>query len=159
MNLIIDRSSQMISSKKAVIFNIRHSCAYISIVLLVLLMTACGSDRPLVEGAVPLGDKAALEKLAESYVNLSQQLLNSPTSLSPKERKEFVQQVFSEAGYDYLITLRSLADGGLDKRVQYHHDLVELLFMPHLIKRLDKLSEIYSPAEIEAIEKITLQLE
>ncbi len=159
MNLIIGRRFQMISPKKAVIFNIRYYCATISIVLLALFMTACGSGRPLAEGEVPQGDRAAMEKLEASYVKLSQQLLSSPANLAPRERKEFVQQVFSDAGFDYAITLRAIADGGLDKRKRYHHDLVELLFMPHLANRLDKLSEIYSPAEIEAIEKISLQLE
>jgi len=149
----------MISPIKATICNIKTYQAYVSVALIILLMAACGSDRQPVEGAVPLGEKAALEKLALSYEKLSQQLLNSPTSLAPKERKEFIRQVFSDAGYDYSITLLSLAEGGLDKRMQYHYDLVELLFMPHQINRLNKLSEIYSPAEIEAIEKITQQLE
>jgi len=126
--------------------------------LFILSLAACSSGKSEVEGAVPLGDRAALEKLAASYEKVSRQLMSSPATLAPQERKAFVKQVFADAGYDYGITLQTLAKGGLNKQIQFHHDLVELLFLPHLINRLDKLPDIYTPTEIAAIEKIKLQL-
>lgn len=127
------------------------------VLLFFVVLSACGGE-PEVEGAVPLGSREALEKLAASYEEESRRLMSSPATLGPRERKAFVQRVFTGAGYDYDITLQTLAQGGLDNREQFHHDLVELLFLPHLINRLDKLPDIYTQEEMMAIEKIKAQM-
>ncbi|NOY63685.1 MAG: hypothetical protein GXP10_11160, partial [Gammaproteobacteria bacterium] len=106
-------------------------------------------------GAAPLGQQAVLEKLAESYVTVSEQLPSSPNMLSPTSKKMFVEQVFSHAGYDYSLTLQALADASFDPSNQSHKDLVELLFLPHTGKAPAALSDIYSASEVIAIEKIT----
>ncbi len=130
----------------------------VSVLAIVLMFTACSSGGTEVEGAVPLGSREALEKLAASYEEESRRLMSSPATLAPQERKAFVRRVFTGAGYDYDITLQTLARGGLDNRVQYHHDLVELLFLPHLINRLDQLPDIYTQEEMMAIEQIKAQM-
>ncbi len=124
-------------------------------------MVACGDYGAKV--AAPLGDKAALEKLADAYraVEESQQLGGSPLSLPPEKRKKFIELVFAEGGYSYSATLHSLGQsvtqGKLNVIDQNIKDLAELLLVPHRAVATD-LESIYSAQELQDIRAIESKL-
>lgn len=126
--------------------------------LLVMALTGCGGSGPSTPKAVPLGDKAALEKLAAAYTKVSdKEMTVSPMNLPGDERKKFLEKVFAEAGYDYAATLHALAQPSFDKRNQLQADLAELVLMPHRHPRvpMDPL-DIYgaeSLKDVAAIER------
>ena len=96
------------------------------IALLTMLLSACG--KPTLPAA-PLGEQAALEQLAEAYKQTLQQYPTAPRSMRPEGRKQFVEQVFRSAGYDYAATLGSLAQG-MDTSNTAQRDLAELVSLP-----------------------------
>ncbi len=119
-----------------------------------VLLTAC-SQSPSEMGPATLGDRAVLERLADSYTSISDGTLSvSPMSLPGDERRRFLEKVFQDAGYDYGLTLAALADG-LDKNNKLHRDLAELAMMPHTKAKypMDP-AEIYSSQELQLIAKI-----
>ncbi len=127
----------------------------------VLLSTvACGSHA---HEAAPLGDKAALEKLAKAYrmVEESQQMDSSPMSLVPDKRKKFIEMVFEKAEYNYSATLHSLAEGmtGNTLKVidQNIKDLAELLLLPHRGSAV-AMEDLYSTQELQDIRAIESRL-
>jgi len=90
------------------------------------LLAACGkSPAP----AAPLGEYAALERLAEAYRQTLQEVPTAPRAMRPEGRRLFVEQVFRTAGYDYAATLAALAQG-LDASDKNQRDLAELVSLP-----------------------------
>lgn len=134
-------------------------CSRVCIVTLLLSLASCDYGTKI---AAPLGDKAALEKLAEAYraVEESQQIGGSPLSLPPEKRKKFVEMVFAEAGYSYSATLHSLgqsvSQGKLNVVDQNIKDLAELLLVPH--RAAANLEEIYSAQELQDVRAIESKL-
>lgn len=103
---------------------------------------------------VSLGDRAALERLAKAFENLSKDIRLSPSSLRPDKKKDFVIRVFNQAGYNYQLTLKHVATG-FKKEEKLHKDLVELLFFAHERGwRPSKMSDIYNEEELKYINKI-----
>lgn len=130
----------------------RVTALMMSVVLLLLFAVACTDKQHA--GAAPPGDKAALEKLADAYRNVAEGLPQNPTGLRPSARRKFLEQVFQQAGYDYSASLIALAGVDGSQINQYHHDLKQLLYLPHYDKRIAQLSDVYSEEEIRAITAI-----
>ena len=132
---------------------IRKSRAlFLMVILAILSVSACDTRKS--GDPAPLNDTPALEKLAEAYKEISDQLPVSPVNLPPKARLKFVEDVFEKAGYGYKETLASLANVQKEEITKLHRDMLELAFMPHYRMKYDALSEIYSENEILAIDKI-----
>ncbi|MEK7322087.1 MAG: hypothetical protein AABZ84_03295 [Pseudomonadota bacterium] len=126
--------------------------------VLALLMTACGGDDKGGPPA-PVGDQATLEKLATSYEALVEKIPGNPWMLPPKERKRFVEQVFSDSGYHYGTTLRQLAQGGWQPQDQSAKDLAELVLMPTANLGPDQtIDGVYSEEELAAVRKLQAML-
>lgn len=106
----------------------------------------------------PLGERQALEKLADIYNELSQHLPVSPSGLTPKGKLKFVRDVFKKAGYDYDGTLQTLAQTAPQAVTAHHRDMMELLFMPHQGMEKKDLETLYNNEEIANIEKIAALL-
>ncbi len=128
--------------------------------LVVLSSVGCSTDEAVLTAA-PLGDRPALERLAESYTDVSNKRLTvSPMSLFGKERRDFLVRVFSGAGYDYSATLRALAMN-YDKTDKLHKDMVELVLMPHRNLSISMpAAKIYLPDElmdVATIERLVKQ--
>lgn len=117
-------------------------------VWLSLAMAGCGQGGKALVPA-PLGERAALERLAKSYTHVSDYRYTvSPLSLTGGERKKFVVEVFTRAGYDYSATLDRMAHG-LDAGNQLHLDLAELVLMPHQRPKFPTdPADIYSAEEL-----------
>lgn len=124
-----------------------------------LLLGAC-SSAPDDLKAAPLGERAVLESLAESFTAISDERLSvSPMSMTGEDRKKFVVQVFARSGYSYEMTLTKMAKEGVDVRNQLHVDMAELLLMPHRSSRFPvELTDLYSSAELQAIAVVERQL-
>jgi len=130
---------------------------WIIAVALVLSLTACEKDGPATPA--PIGDHAALEKLAKNYEAISEQLPVSPPNLQAKGRKEFVERVFAASGYQYAATLHRMAQGGWDVNDQNAKDLAQLLMLPHHgIRAEEGVEDIYTPQELESIRKLQAML-
>jgi hypothetical protein len=123
---------------------------------LCLVLSACQPATPL--SPAPLGQRQALEKLADAYNDLSRRLPTSPSGLTPQGKLKFIQDVFKKAGYDYGGTLKSLAQIPRESVNTYHKDMMELLFLPHQGVSRPDLKTLYSDEEIKNIEKITALL-
>jgi len=98
----------------------------------------------------PVGDRAALERLADAYREVSKQTDQNIGQLSPGERKHFVELVFNEAGYSYPATLEAVARSKVNG--QYRQDLIKLLLLPHNGGRqmIDPRT-VYSDGELEHV--------
>lgn len=130
------------------------------LVVVIALFSGCG-DKPAATQAVPLGDKAALEQLADSWEGLSEKrLAASPASLPGDERKRFLEQVFADAGYNYTATLKEMAVQGIDKGNNEQIDLAELVLLPHRTQRGTPMdpADIYSIEELQAVAAIERSL-
>jgi hypothetical protein len=117
-----------------------------------VVLSGCGSGDRL--PSAPLGDRATLETLAEAYKNASKSIPMNPVKMPPESRREFVERVFTEAGYDYSRTLLDLA-GTQQKDISTHHrDLKQLLFLPRYGIKPEEAKAIYSEEEWRAMQKI-----
>lgn len=132
----------------------------ITILLTIFLVAGCGIDDSNTSSKlpVPIGDKAALEKLAQSYNKTAEQLQSSPAILPPKSKRKFVEQVFREAGYDYQLTLLNLSGNEMDASIQYHRDLAELVLFPQSGLSYDDYATVFSENETTAVKKLQLKL-
>jgi hypothetical protein len=128
-------------------------------VLMVMLLGAC-SNEPANLTAAPLGDRSALESLADSYRKVSEKTLStSPHSLPGDERRHFVELVFKRSGYSYTKTLHEMAEKGIDKKDQLQVDLAELVLMPHRDLSIPtELTDIYSGQELQDVAVVERQL-
>lgn len=132
-----------------------HFNQQLKICLLVSLLVAIAAcSKPEQGVAAPLGAKAALEKLATAYEQASEPLPVSPVSLAPKARRKFVENVFAEAGYDYIETLASISNVKKENFTKLHKDMLELLSLPHYRMSQEDYPLVYSEDEIKLINKI-----
>ncbi len=128
-------------------------CNRVLLIPLLLSMVACSDNSTKV--AAPLGDKAALEKLAKAYriIEEKQQLDGSPLTLPPDQRKKFIEMVFAEGGYNYSATLHTLAENKLNVIDQNIKDMAELLLIPHRASAM-AMEDIYNAQELKDIRVI-----
>lgn len=124
----------------------------IIVLSVVCMLSACQPSPPTVPA--PLGDYATLELLANAYREVAKDYPVQPHSMRPIGRKQFVQQVFATAGYDYTATLESVARAGVDVANQDHRDLVDLLFLPHQGLNEASWEDFYSDTELAAVQTI-----
>ena len=119
-----------------------------------VFLWACGQQINQSHVPTPLGERQALEKLEQAYLKLSENMGLTPDNLTPAKKKQFVLQVFANAGYNYAMSLHQAAQG-LDKNNRLHMDLIELLFYPHQ-KRIKpaSLADIYTTEELADIRTI-----
>ena len=129
------------------------------LMVVVALFSGC-SGTPEATQPAPLGDKAALEKLASSWEKVSSEKLSiSPSGLPGDERKKFLEQVFADAGYSYTATLKQLATQNIDKSNKLHTDLVDLVLLPHHGPRVPMdPADIYTVEELQAVAVIEREL-
>ncbi len=120
---------------------------FTGLTVIMVLTVGCGKSED-VGGPAPVGQRAALEKLAQEYERIAAELPISPRQLPPKQRKVFLEQVFAASGYSYSATLHSAAEGGWDKGNEHAKDLAQLLILPHSSLRPEQsLSGVYSEQE------------
>ena len=126
----------------------------IGLLMVGLLLTACSTaDEPGIPA--PIGDKAALQRLAGEYTKLAQNMPVSPLRMPPDKRKDFVVKVFAASGYSYSSTLHQMAAGGWNASDQNAKDLAALLFLPHTNVGLSQGMEgVYSAQEMADIRKV-----
>lgn len=116
-------------------------------------MTGCNSGGT--SKAVPVGDRAALEQLADAYRTIAEGLPSNPLNQLPEDRRRFVEAVFREAGYDYTATLKQLGQQhGLDPAQALHRDLAQLVLLPTSGLVREDLEKIYGTQELIAVETI-----
>lgn len=131
---------------------------WMRVAALAVLVTACGGNEAP-SAPAPIGDKAALEKLASSYEAIMERLPGSPWMLTPEDRKRFVEQVFADSGYHYRATLLRMAEGDWDPEDKNARDLTELLFMPHTnLSPGQPFDGVYSEEEWAAVRKVQAML-
>ncbi|MBI3773153.1 MAG: hypothetical protein HY272_10710 [Gammaproteobacteria bacterium] len=118
-------------------------------ILLGVLLVACGGEPKTLIPA-PLGDQAALEKLAKSWEKVSNENLSTtPMSLPGDQRKRFIEMIFTDNGYSYSATLHTLATQKFDKSNKAYVDMAELVLMPHRNPKIPmEAADIYKPAEL-----------
>jgi len=119
-----------------------------------LWLSSCDSSQSNQYPAAPLNNKETLEKLASAYKIVAETIPVSPVNLRPAARKKFVEQVFTEAGYNYSATLQALSMVQANSSTQYHKDIKQLLFLPHYRVKFEETIDIYTDEEIKAIEVI-----
>ena len=124
------------------------------LVAVMLLVMGCAQDEEPARPA-PIGDKAVLQHLAEAYEKVAEDLPVSPWMLAPKERKQFVKDLFAKAGYSYAATLQEMAASKWDVADQNTLDLIQLLLLPHAnLAPSARLEGVYTPQEAAAIRAI-----
>lgn len=130
----------------------------ITAVLLCAMLAACtGRNAP--QQPAPIGDHAALERLAAEYNKLAENLPVSPWRMTPADRKDFVVKVFAASGYSYAATLHRMAEGGWNPEDKNAKDLIDLLFMPHTdIKAGDGMKGVYSEEEMADVRQVQKML-
>lgn len=117
----------------------------------VLLFYGCqGGAHP----PAPLGERVALEKLAQAYEDLSKQLPVSPSGLTPKGKLKFVREVFDKAGYDLNKTIQALTNTSPDQLTPYHKDMMELVLLPNQGLSEQALGDLYNETELNSMTKI-----
>ena len=131
----------------------------VALLAVALLLVAC-SNEPSELTAAPLGDRAVLQSLADSYTKISDEKLSvSPMALKGEDRKKFVIKVFADSGYSYAKTMKQMAESGFDKSNKLHVDMTELVLMPHRNPRFPvDLEALYSIEERQNIAVIERQL-
>jgi hypothetical protein len=84
---------------------------------------------------------------------VSNELPVSPRGMRPEGRRQFLERVFTKAGYDYSASLQALSQQ-MDVTNKDHRDLADLLLMPQAGLADDDLGKVFSSAEIEAVRVI-----
>jgi len=121
------------------------------IIILFAGLIACESDhRP----SAPLGERAALENLANAYETVSEQLPVSPSGLTPQGKLKFVQAVFEQAGYDFTATAQSLAQTSPENVSRYHLDMMELVLLPNQGLSDQAMEDLYNAPQLASIKAI-----
>lgn len=117
------------------------------------LIISCSNADDEYPAATP-GDLKTLERLADAYRQLSNQLEAPPLQLRPQVRKKFLVRVFNKVGYSYHKTLIELGNSDVSIISKNHRDLAQLLRLPHYGQADSVKSELYSDAELAAINKM-----
>ena len=121
------------------------------ILLLFIILSACQSDtRP----PAPLGEHAALEKLATAYDSLRDQIPVSPSGLTPEGKLRFVEQVFQQAGFDYGKTLQDASQVSPQNITDHHRDMMQLLLLPNQGLSEENSKTLYNESQYANIEKV-----
>lgn len=120
-------------------------------VMVLLGLLACDNAS---QKGVPIGDHGGLEQLAAAYRKVLQAYPVAPASMPPEDKKEFVERVFTAAGYQYSATLKAFARHGIDGTNQDHRDLVDLLFLPHKGLTDAELPRLYPADELAAVRSL-----
>jgi hypothetical protein len=131
--------------------NTRKYIGSLWMVLVLLVLAACGNGQ---QSAAPAGDRSALEKLAQAYRQVGESYPVQPQVMPPKGRKEFLNKVFKQAGYDYSATLLALVESGTDNTNQNQRDLVELLLIPGKGLQDSALDKLYTAEELVAVKQL-----
>lgn len=127
-------------------------------VLALVLCGLQGCESHQSQKPAPIGDHEVLEQLATAYRIVAEEYPVQPASMPPKGKKEFVERVFSMAGYHYGTTLMALANQGADVTNQDQRDLADLLFLPHRGLSEDAMTDLYTAEERAAISAIQASL-
>ena len=132
---------------------LRYPIAFSLTICCALILLGCDrNDKTL--PSVPLGEKVALEKLADAYREESSKLPVSPIGMTAQGRKSFIINVLNKAGFSYKHTLQALAEFDPKQANQLHRDLAQLLNLPHHALEAKVKDEIYSAEERAYIDKI-----
>lgn len=126
----------------------------ISMTVLLALLTACA--KPAGQAA-PVGDHAVLEQLAAAYRTTAEALPVAPRGMQAPARRQFVEQVFTRAGYDYSATLAALAEV-VDATNPDHRDLAELLMLPRAGLADEQMDKLFSERERQALHSLEAAL-
>jgi hypothetical protein len=129
----------------------RYSLLLVAVTVL-LALSGC-SDAPQGPSATP-GDHAALEKLADAYRDVSDALTSNPRNQTPEQKRDFVEEVFRQAGYSYHATLMALSTTSFDRSDTEHKDLAELVLFPATGYADSDAAKIYSETEVKALNAI-----
>ena len=125
----------------------------VAIIFITLILTNCSSDNSPGVPA-PIGDKSVLEKLAVAYTNNVEKQQVAPASMRPNGKLVFIKQVFTDAGYDYSLTLLMLSGSQFDPGIKLHYDLAELVLSPQTGLSYEDYATIFSEEEVKAIKVI-----
>lgn len=119
--------------------------------LITIALTACQNNpRP----PAPLDDRATLEKLANAYDSLRDQLPVSPSGLTPEGKLRFVEQVFQQAGFDYGKTLQDASQVSPQNITDHHRDMMRLLLLPNQGLSEENSKTLYNESQYANIEKV-----
>jgi hypothetical protein len=127
-------------------------------ILIVLSVGLAACERNQTGKVAPIGDHAVLEQLANAYRSMEKDYPVRPANMRPKGKKEFVERVFTTAGYHYGATLTAFAKQGADVTSQDQRDLADLLFLPHRGLSEEDMKDLYTSEELAAIRAIQTSL-
>lgn len=123
------------------------------LMLVAAWLAACGTDES--SRAAPIGDRKALERLEVSYNRLAEKLSTNPLNMSMKDRKNFVQAVFHDSGFDYRATLDAMAQARVKPDQPYVKDMADLLMLPHRSTGTsERIEDIYNDEELADVKAI-----
>ena len=134
-----------------------HFSLLCAVFVLLAFVSGCSKNSEL--PPAPIGDIRTLEKLADSYNSVAEGFPMNVQVLPPRQKREFVTQVFSKTGYDYNATLFAMASSSLDPQNKNQKDLAELLLLPTTGLIDEDVEDLYSDDEIKAINKIKASLD
>jgi hypothetical protein len=123
----------------------------LGLALLGFLLAGCQNESL---PPAPLGERAALEQLADAYESLSEQLPVSPSGLTPSGKLKFVEAVFKQAGYDFTATVQALAQVPPETLNTYHKDMMELVLLPNQGLSHEGTVSLYTHKQLPNIVKI-----
>lgn len=123
---------------------------------LVIFISGCSGNQDATPA--PLGKLSALENLADSYTQISEQFPMNVGAMPPPQKREFLEHVFKKTGYDYSATIIHMSNSTLDKNNKNQKDLAELVLLPTVGISNDAASDFYSDDEMQAIHKIKTEL-
>ena len=126
-------------------------CGSLLVFIILIALSSC-ADKTL--PPAPVNHEPTLQKLAQAYNELSDELAVTPRNLNVKGKRKFVEKVFEKAGFSYTETLKVLAATTKENRKQYFYDLKQLALMPATGIKKENLVEIFSSDEINSLNKI-----
>ncbi len=134
--------------------NLIKRTVYLGVMLLAILsLTACDEKKQRV---APSGDHAVLEELAAAYRKVSEKYPVQPQAMPPKGRKEFLNKVFTQAGYSYSATLIAMGQAATDRSNKEQRDLVELLLLPVKGLSSEVRAGLYTDDELVAMQRLQI---
>jgi len=125
----------------------------IHLILVLGLIAGCGDSDKEFPAAEP-GDLKTLQRLADSYTQLSTQLEASPVKLRPEARKKFIIRVFNNIGLSYHKSLIKLGNSEISRISKNHRDLAQLLRLPYYGQADSIKNQLYDSEELSAISKM-----
>lgn len=123
------------------------------VLLAILGLMACDDDKQQI---VLMGDYAALEQLATAYRKVSEKYPVPPQAMPARGRKEFLSEVFLQAGYNYSATLMAAGQFASDSSSKEQRDLVELLLLPVKGVSNEVRADLYTDDELVAMQRLQL---